>query len=122
MEFTIGDRVKLMKDVSHYNTGQVGTVVGVGAYIDVKFDEQPSDVQYVSCERSELAKVFVKIEGVDAIRDSWIQWLKNASDADVLKFHENITDMLNDAPPTMDLDDDDDLFNRPPGWRKPPAA
>jgi hypothetical protein len=125
MEFSVGDRVKLIKEVSHYSTGQVGTVVGVGAYIDVEFDEQPSDVQYVSCERSELAKVAVKVEGVDAIRDSWIQWLRNASDEDVLKFHQNVRDMLSEDDGEQEvLDRVEDImqrgFARNPIYDRPP--
>ena len=72
-DIQVGDRIVLIKDVSNYHAGQAGTVMGVGAYIDVRFDEQPSDVQYVSCERSELAKTAARIETEDEITPvAWI--------------------------------------------------
>jgi hypothetical protein len=55
-DFPIGSRVVLVRSVSRYLPGELGTVVGhTGAYVSVKFDSQPDDVQWTDCEPGELA-------------------------------------------------------------------
>lgn len=49
--------------------------------------------------------------GVGGIRSGWIRWLTNASDEDVRRFHQNVTDLL-------DEDGDDD---EPPSGITPAA-
>jgi hypothetical protein len=54
-DFPVGTRVVLVRDVSHYLPDELGTVVeNVGAYVSVKFDSQPTDVQWVDCKPDKL--------------------------------------------------------------------